>query len=48
MALYLYMLNGRTTSGTLTAGVCATYLAGYISMDSCSEAVYCLCANVGV
>ena len=23
--LYLYMLNGRTTSGTLTAGVCATY-----------------------
>ena len=23
--LYLYMLNGRTTSGTLAAGVCATF-----------------------
>ena len=23
--LYLYIFNGRTTSGTLTVGVCATY-----------------------
>ena len=23
--LYLYIFNGRTTTGTLTVGVCATY-----------------------